>query len=209
MPRGFGVPQPKKRSSGKTALKDLQQPRESAASEPEPQVNVAMQAEVEVALALLEQDDAADLAQAWAIGIYNPLGHRDPAALAARGLTVEEEDWLYLARLIGWLQVESDLEAIYFTAPPPDFALEQADWYLRPDLTNFLMEPVRLCDVVQQYPVPLAEVQAAIERFGQRLGWTAVVRSRFIQEMFGRPEADLSEAEWRVVAFELGSRCGD
>jgi len=44
---------------------------------------------------------------------------------------------------------QNELNAIYFTAPPPDFALEQADWYVRADVTTFLEEPERLSQVVQ------------------------------------------------------------
>jgi hypothetical protein len=38
--------------------------------------------------------------------------------------------------MVGWLLVEDELDAIYFTAPPPDFALEQADWYVRSDFDD-------------------------------------------------------------------------
>lgn len=50
----------------------------------------------------------------------------------------------------------------HFTAPPPAFALEQADWYVRSDLTIFLKSPVLLREVVQQYPVPEASIREAI-----------------------------------------------
>jgi uncharacterized protein YllA (UPF0747 family) len=53
---------------------------------------------------------------------------------------------------VGWLLVADELDGIYFTASPPDFALEQADWYVRADVTTFLEEPERLSQVVQQYP---------------------------------------------------------
>lgn len=84
----------------------------------------------------------------------------------------EEEDWLAIAHLVDWLDGEDDLEAIYFTAPPPNFALEQADWYVRPDLSSFLEEPVLLREACRRYPIPLEEIQRAFaERFWQFGNW--------------------------------------
>jgi hypothetical protein len=64
--------------------------------------------------------------------VYNPLGKS--AETNVRPLAADEEEWLFLAKEVGWLQVEEELDAIYFTAPPPNFVLNQADWYIRPDL---------------------------------------------------------------------------
>ena len=107
---------------------------------------------------------------------------------------------------MGWLYVEDELDAIYFTAPPPAFALEQADWYVRPDLTTFLETPVLLALVVQQSPIPLASLQTAINQRVQQLGWTLAQRSHFIKAMFEQPEAALAQADWELLLFELQSQ---
>ena len=119
-----------------------------------------------------QQEHPEELALAWSAGVYNPLVKVDLLAVGARYLEPAEEDWLALARMVGWLTVEDELDAIYFTAPPPDFALEQADWYVRSDLTTFLESPVLLREVVQQYPIPETSLRAAIDQRVQQLGWT-------------------------------------
>jgi hypothetical protein len=148
MPGGFGRSQPQRRS-GKTALQEIRQlsvvPQQPV---PGPDVDRAMQAEVEAFFAQSQQEHLEELALAWSAGIYNPLATVDLLAIGARFLEPEEKDWLALARMVGWLLVEDELDAIYFTAPPPDFALEQADWYVRPDITTFLESPVLLRTVV-------------------------------------------------------------
>jgi hypothetical protein len=148
MPGGFGRSQPQRRGS-KTALREIRQlsvvPQQPV---PGPDVDRAMQAEVEAFFAQSQQEHLEELALAWSAGIYNPLATVDLLAIGARFLEPEEKDWLALARMVGWLLVEDELDAIYFTAPPPDFALEQADWYVRPDITTFLESPVLLRTVV-------------------------------------------------------------
>jgi hypothetical protein len=140
------------------------------------------------------------------MGIYNPLAKVDLLAVGARFLEPEEEDWLALARLVGWLEVEDDLDAIYFTAPPPDFALEQADWYVRPDLTSFLEEPVLLREVIHQHPVSLPEIQEAIAQRFLQLGWTSQQQERFILKLFEKPRSEFSPDDWEVLLFELRSQ---
>jgi hypothetical protein len=66
-----------------------------------------------------QQEHPEALALAWSAGVYNPLAKVDLLAVGARFLEPEEEDWLALARMVGWLLVEDELDAIYFTAPPP------------------------------------------------------------------------------------------
>jgi hypothetical protein len=153
MPGGFGRAQPQRRV-GKTALQAVQQ-LSVAPQQPVqlPAADLAMQAEVEAFFAQSQQEHPEALALAWSAGVYNPLAKVDLLAVGARFLEPEEEDWLALARMVGWLLVEDELDAIYFTAPPPAFALKQADWYVRPDLTTFLESPVLLRAVVQQFPM--------------------------------------------------------
>ncbi|HEY9749394.1 MAG TPA: hypothetical protein V6C63_11980 [Allocoleopsis sp.] len=117
---------------------------------------------------------------AWQTGVYNPLG---PAAEKnARLLEADEAEWLFLAKEVGWLQVEEELDAIYFTAPPPNFDLNQADWYIRPDLTTWLEEPKLLKEAIAKYPIPAHLMATAIEQYTKPLGWDVEKVEAFIQE---------------------------
>ena len=180
MPGGFGRVQPK-RQGGKTALQEIRQLR-VAPQQPvqEPDVDLAMQAEVAAFFAQYQQEHPAETALAWSAGVYNPLAQVDLLAVGARYLEPEEEDWLALARMVGWLLAEDELDAIYFTAPPPAFALEQADWYVRPDLTMFLEAPMLLREVVQQYPIPEASIRGAIDQRVAALRWQPAQLEQFI-----------------------------
>lgn len=199
MPGGFGRSQPQRRS-GKTALQAIRQL--SVVSQPpvqQPDVDLTMQA----FFAQSQQEHPEETALAWSAGVYNPLAKVDLLAVGARYLEPEEEDWLALARMVGWLTVEDDLDAIYFTAPPPDFALEQADWYVRSDMTTFLKAPMLLYEVVQQYPIPEASIRAAIDQRVAALGWQPEQLEQFIQECFEQPASALEACDWSLLLFEL------
>ena len=146
---------------------------------------------------------------AWALGIYNPLAKVDLLAVGARFLEPEEEDWLAVAQMVGWLDVDDTLDAIYFTAPPPDFALEQADWYVRPDLSSFLEEPILLRQAVERYPIPVQEIQVAIAQRFLQLGWTSQQQERFFLELFDDPQAEMTKDDWEFLLFELNSQFQD
>jgi hypothetical protein len=134
----------------------------------EPEANLALQAEAEAFFTQYQPEPPESLALAWSAGVYNPLAGME--STHARALTVAEADWLRLARLVGWLLVEDELDAIDFTAPPPDFTLEQADWYVRADVTTFLESPEQLSQVVQQYRIPEVSLRAAIAQKVAQLG---------------------------------------
>jgi hypothetical protein len=104
---------------------------------------------------------------------------------------------------VGWLLVDDELDAIDFTAPPPDFALEQADWYVRADLTTFLEEPERLSRVVQQYLISEASLRAAIAQKVAQLGWTSEQLEQLIQALFEQPGSILESEDWSLLLFEL------
>ncbi len=200
MPGGFGVQQPKRRG-GKTSLKEVRQLNGATKNSVQEKRDVAMQAEVEAFFAQYQQEHSDEVALAWAAGVHNPLAGM--ADTHARLLTSEEETWLGLAKAVGWLLVEDDLDALYFTAPPPQFTLEQADWYVRPDLTTFLEEPLLLHEVVQTYPVTLEVIQAAIAQTFLQLGWTLKQQEQFTRELLGKPATKLQEDDWELMLFEL------
>jgi len=142
-----------------------------------------------------------ELTLAWQIGIYNPLaGMEHPHA---RLLTPKEEEWLLLAAAVGWLTVRDGMDAIYFTAPPPEFSLEQADWYVRPDLTTVLEEPERLKEVVQDYPISTQWVHAMIDQEFTRLEWSSTQIAAFVLEQFEQPKVALTKDELIWLLLEL------
>ncbi|MBL1179078.1 hypothetical protein [Pantanalinema sp. GBBB05] len=201
---GFGAPRATKRQKISAGWQEIQQ-LTARLTHPvdEPDRNGTRQSEIEALLAQDHQAYPEEAALAWSIGVYNPLAQVDLAAVGARFLEPEEEDWLAIARMVDWLLVDDELAAIYFTAPPPAFALEQADWYVRPDLTAFLESPMLLREVVQCYPIPVEVLQEVSEEWMQQLGWTRVEREQFIQKVFGTSEAELTKSDWEVMLFEL------
>ncbi|HEY9620488.1 MAG TPA: hypothetical protein V6C78_08965 [Crinalium sp.] len=206
MPGGFGASKPKRRGGSKNILNEIRQlsdPPHSESQEPKP--DVAMQAEIEAFFARYQEEHPEELEMAWSIGVYNPLAEVDLLAVGARFPEAEEEDWLALARILGWVLVEDDMDAIYFTAPPPEFDLNQADWYVRPDATTILEAPIRLSEVMHLHPILPERVQEAIAQKVQQLGWTAEQRARFVVESFEKSEAELDEGEWKLLLFELQS----
>lgn len=140
MSRGFGATKPKHRAKKSS----------------EPKAFKMRQCNVEAGSQIsLEKDWQVNLekqALAWYAGMYNPLAEIEPDRV--RLIEADEEEWLFLARIIGWLAVNDEGDAIYFTAPPPTFDKTQADWYLRPVLTTFLEEPALLKEVIASHPIP-------------------------------------------------------
>ena len=194
MPRGFGRLQSKRQASSQRTLKEVQQMGDREPS-------TKPQTEAEVCLMQQAQLRPEELTLAWQIGIYNPLaGMEHPHA---RLLTPKEEEWLLLAAAVGWLTVRDGMDAIYFTAPPPEFSLEQADWYVRPDLTTVLEEPERLKEVVQDYPISTQWVHAMIDQEFTRLEWSSTQIAAFVLEQFEQPKVALTKDELIWLLLEL------
>ncbi len=225
MAPGFGPAKSKQRGKTKTKTSTQAQPEtqpelqsfevsrlDELVNLPTPAVRAdaaALQAEADAFFEQYQREHPLDLVLAWAAGVYNPLAGVDLHAVGARFLDGPEEDWLAIARMVDWLDVEDDLDAIVYTAPPPDFALEQADWYVRPAPISFLEEPVLLREVNQRYPIPLAAIQAAISARFLRLGWHSQRQEQFIEALFAKPRTELAEADWRHLLFELESQVQD
>jgi len=58
---------------------------------------------------------------------------------------------------------------------------------------------------VQQYPLTDTSIRGAIDQRVQQMGWSLEQRSRFVLELFERPEAALTQADWELLLFELQS----
>ena len=216
MAKGFGAARSKQRSKTKTETETKTESRSSAVQRLDGKAKLptaaalsdaaAIQAEADAFFAQYQQEHPLDLALAWEAGVYNPLAGVDLLAVGARFFEEPEEDWLEIARMVEWLDVDDSMDAVYYTAPPPDFALEQADWYVCPAPVSFLEEPVLLREVIHQYPIPLEEIQAAIANRFLRLGWHSLRQEQFILEMFEKPLTELAEDEWEFLLFELDAQ---
>jgi|SRR6476646_783978 len=196
MARGFGSVKSNQRSSRRSTAQKL---RSNQADSRNREAEISKEIED-----FLEQDKQANpnhYTLAWQAGVYNPLGKsaRDNARL----LEADEEEWLFLAKEVGWLKVEEELNAIYFTAPPPNFDLNQADWYIRPDLTTWLEEPALLSEAIAKYPIPSHLMAAAIERYTKPLGWDAKKVEAFIREHTDHPSSDMTLADCTAVLLEI------
>lgn len=189
MSRGFGATKPKRR----------------AKKSPAAQASKVRQCDVEAGTQIsLEKDWKVNLekqALAWYAGVYNPLATIEPDLI--RSIEADEEEWLFLARLIGWLEVDEELDALYFTAPPPIFDEVQADWYLRPVLTTFLEEPSPLKEVMAAHPIPRQLVDQVIAHYAKRLKWNSQKTAAFIQEVTNKSSTKLTNEDYAAVLLEL------
>lgn len=193
MAKGFKA-KPRKQSSVKTS-------RPHKPFSPTCESKARIQSEIEAFLTQDVQENSEHYTLAWQAGVYNPVTGLEATA---RFLEADEEDWLFLAKEIGWLQVEEDeLDAIYFTAPPPNFDPDQADWYVRPDLTTWLEEPERLSKVVAERPVPHDLIFQAIEQHIQELHWDTSQSQAFIKRVTDTPIAEMSSSDLTLVLLEL------
>lgn len=194
MSRGFGATQPKRR-----ARKPLEQKggAQKAAQSRQGESNTSSKIS-------LEKDWQINLekqALAWYAGAYNPLADIEPEQV--RAIAAEEEEWLFLARTIGWLEVDDELDAIYFTAPPPAFDAAQADWYLRPDLMTLIEKPILLKEALICYPIPQDLVEEAIAHHAKRLKWNSQKIAAFIQEVTDKTRAELTDEDYAAILLEL------
>lgn len=196
MARGFGGIQSNQRSSRKSTSQKLRSNQANCQNR-----EAEISKEIEEFLEQDKQENLDHYTLAWQAGVYNPLGKS--AEDKARLLEADEEEWLFLAKEVGWLHVEEELDAIYFTTPPPNFDPTQADWYIRPDLTTWLEEPELLCEAVAKYPIPSHLMAAAIERYTKPLGWDTEKVEAFIQEHIDRPSAKMTIVDCTAVLLEL------
>ena len=196
MARGFRGLKSNQRSSRKPTSRKLRSNQASSQNR-----EAEIRKEIEDFLEQDKQENPDHYTLAWQAGVYNPLGKS--AEDNARLLEADEEEWLFLAKEVGWLQVEEELDAIYFTAPPPSFDLNQADWYIRPDLTTWLEEPELLSAAIAKYPIPSHLMAAAIERYTKPLGWDAEKVEAFIQEHTDRSSSEMTIADCTAVLLEF------
>lgn len=147
MPRKSGTASSKRSKTTKRSTR----PKSAAGQAPLDPAEAAIAAEVAAFFAEFEQEQSENLEEAWLAGFYNPL--EDAPKLRKRPLTLVEQDWLVAAWEREWLLGEDGNESLYYTAPPPKFNPKQADWYLRPDMTEFLEEPMLLSEAIKKYPI--------------------------------------------------------
>ncbi|GAP99865.1 hypothetical protein [Leptolyngbya sp. NIES-2104] len=101
--------------------------------------------------------EAAERIALWEAGLlYLQL----PDSLQPRSLTAAERDWLDQVVKAEYLTSENNgRTALFYTAPPPDFRLTDADWYLHPD-HYWNARPLPLSTAMQQFPVACFQLSA-------------------------------------------------
>jgi hypothetical protein len=98
------------------------------------------------------------------------------------------------------------MDPIYFTAPPPDFALAEADWYVRPDLSSWLESPEPLRKVVQRYPIPEDLLWEALDDRFDQLGWTPEQIDQFTGQEAEKVRRDVTIEEVHWLLLRLRDR---
>jgi hypothetical protein len=94
----------------------------------------------------------------WQAGL---LGLRLPQGVKARSLTTAEMEWLDRAAKAEYVASEQNGQAaVFYTSPPPDFRLDAADWYLRPD-DGWNGDPISLQEMIQRFPAALFQLSAS------------------------------------------------
>ncbi|MGV0028414.1 hypothetical protein [Phormidesmis priestleyi] len=153
-----------------------------------------------------------DRIRLWHAGL---LSLRLPDGINARSLTSAEIEWLDRAAKAEYIASQKNgREAIFYTSPPPEFRLEAADWYLRPD-DHWDHDPVLLQTMVEQFPASLFQCSASGEppafypdrtpdytdaqeavmrsifRETTRLGWSLPEYKWFVMEEFRKTTAQV------------------
>lgn len=213
MGRGFGVSQPKQAKQPKPSTKGKDQTGldeiKRLAKTTEVPRDLELEVSTQVAFLRHQEENLQELALAWEAGVYNPLGPNVEDAYGARLLDANEEDWLHFARVVGWLDVEDDYEAIFYTTPPPAFDLKDADWYVYPLPISPFEEPLRLKDAVVQHPIPLDLIQADIAKKVYCLDWAEAQFHAFVLEVCGKPVPELGRGDWECLWFEVNNSLMD
>ena len=100
----------------------------------------------------LDLDTRVEMWQAGLLRLWLPEG------VEARSLTAAEIEWLDRAAAAEYIAPEKNgQQAIFYTSPPPDFRLEAADWYLRPD-DRWSHAPIPLQQMIQRFPTELFQL---------------------------------------------------
>jgi hypothetical protein len=166
--------------------------------------------------------------QLWQTGL---LRLQLPQGVKARSLTAVEVEWLDQAAKAEYITSESQ-QAIFYTSPLPDFRLEAADWYLRPnDYWNY--DPVLLQAIIEQFPADLFQLSASgqppafypertsdytdeqemvmrsIFRETTRLGWSLPQYKWFVMKQLRKTTAQVTYDEAVRLLTQLQSMEGE
>ncbi|NJK53050.1 MAG: hypothetical protein HC936_09940 [Leptolyngbyaceae cyanobacterium SU_3_3] len=139
-----------------------------------------------------------------------------PQGVEARSLTTAEIEWLDRASKAEYIASEHNGQAaIFYTSPPPEFRLEAADWYLRPN-DSWNHDPVLLQAIIEQFPADLFQLSASgqppafypertsdytdaqervmrsVFRETTRLGWSLPQYKWFVMEQFRKTTAQVT-----------------
>ena len=142
-------------------------------------------------------------------------------------LTQQETAWLYRAAQAEYIDPEANgLNAVFYTAPPPDFDLQKANWYLRPSW-YWNQAPISLVEIMQQYPADQFQLTASgqppafypdphsgyttqqeqemrqIFRETVRLGWSLPDYKWYVMQQFHKTTATVTQHEAQQILSDL------
>lgn len=168
--------------------------------------------------------DAEERTALWQAGLL-PL--HLPKSLQPRALTAAEKHWLSCAIQAEYLASgDAEQPALFYTASPPRFHLEEADWYLYPN-EYWNQPPVRLQQMMQQFPSDCFQLNAAgqppgfypdrtpdysltqeaimrqIFRETVRLGWSLADYKWYVMQHLRKTTAQVIEAEASQLLHQL------
>lgn len=150
-----------------------------------------------------------------------------PDQVQPRSLTQQETEWLCQAGQAEYIDPEANgLNSIFYTAPPPDFKLQSADWYLRPSW-YWNRSPIPLVEIMQRCPVDQFQLTASgqppafypdphpgytiqqeqamrqIFRETVRLGWSLPDYKWYVMQQFNQTTATVTECEAQQILADL------
>lgn len=150
-----------------------------------------------------------------------------PPNVQPRSLTPQEIAWLDRVAQAEYLDPhENGLSSVFYTAPPPDFDRQQADWYLRPSW-YWNQAPLSLVIAMQQFPIeqfqlmtsgqPPAfypeqhsgytlrqeKVMRQIFRETVRIGWSLPDYKWYVMQQFHKTTATVTEEEAQQILTSL------
>lgn len=156
-----------------------------------------------------------------------------PQGMQPRALTPAEIAWLDQVAQAEYLDPEEHgLRAIFYTAPPPTFEMETADWYLRPDW-YWNRSPLSLAVAMQQFPIEQfqlttsgqtpgfypethsgytmqqEQIMRQIFRETVRIGWSLPDYKWYVMEQFHKTTATVTEVEAQQILVALQKVAND
>jgi hypothetical protein len=121
-----------------------------------------------------------------------------------RSLTPDEEDWLSIVLILGWLTCSDFLTALEYRMLSTD--PEHFDWFVLSEFTTFLESDQLLSEVILENPVPIGLLQCLLDEQFAMLGWDDDRIEQFVLEECERSRELLAfdDLVWLVLSLRSG-----